>query len=121
MELNSNIGKYVKFLIKNADILEIIRSAKFQILYQEEIKENVEHHQILINYCKAMENFFSPILLPIMSFGLFYIIFIFFTVATTNNTSLFITFSEYFLCAVCQTYLMNYYGQELTTSVKFAK
>lgn len=85
--------KYVFGNLEEKEILKVIRSEKFVDILTTVFKNCIDQHQTLLAYCESVEEFFSPIILPSLSFAMFYVIFMLFTVVTTvcNLTDLLFT------------------------------
>lgn len=64
--------------------IELINSSKFRAVFKKEIIKVVNHHRKLLSYCKFLEEFFSPVFLPIMLFALLYTIFSGFSAITVS-------------------------------------
>lgn len=77
-------------------ISSALKTAEFQNFLKENFKDVVEHHRKLVAYCGALEDFFSPILLPLLGFGVFYVIFIAFVAATVSIDFLFLIYFIYY-------------------------
>lgn len=61
------------------EMVETIKSEEFEPYLRNRMNNCIKSHQELLNYCKLLNEFFGPLLLPCLSFALFYIIFIAFT------------------------------------------
>lgn len=105
------------------ELLAIIDTKKYQKVLLNVLNECIEQHQTLISYCDSIESFFSPIILPSLSFAMFYVIFMLFTVVTTTDAdrSIFLFYVSYIICGLMQLFLLTYFGQTLTTQSQNAK
>lgn len=78
------VNNEVDFFLNKSEMLETIRSKEFS-KKSEKFGECLDHHKILLDCCSMLEDFYSPILLPVISFVLFYLIFLAFTIITVST------------------------------------
>lgn len=62
----------------------MVKRKYFDDKLERKFKTYIQFHQNLLSLCEYIENIFSPILLPCLCFGTFYIIFIGFIIIVVS-------------------------------------
>lgn len=80
-----NVDDFNSLMDMDQEILDVMCTKKFASDLNKTMNKFVQHYQFLMTLCKESKDFFSPILLPMVMFGIFYGIFITYIIITVRE------------------------------------
>ncbi|XP_065172458.1 odorant receptor 83a-like [Atheta coriaria] len=97
---------------------EISNDTEFKSGVLENLHVCIAHHQRLLAYRDEFYEFISPLLIIELNFIFAYMIFVLFTIVTTDNKAMYMALVTYFFAILTQVFIITFFGERLTNKAE---